>query len=649
MYSQFRIMSVRPGNNNRKLDFQAIRNELLLANSLYVDREFQPNNGSLTFNGQVPVGLRNVIWKRPKDLATNPKFIVKGARRYDLDQGYIGNCWFIAGASLISQHKKLLERVVPHDQDFDQNYAGIFRFNFWWYGKWIEVIVDDYLPTDGYRLIYAKNREEPNEFWAPLLEKAYAKLHGCYQALDGGKLNDAIVDMTGCISERIDLSDKSKIPANLYDILWKSFKMNSLFGASIHLPKGATTREAEKPNGLYMGHAYSITGLATVPYQGTSVQLLRMLNPWGEKEWRGDWSDKSPQIRNMSQDVRRQLGIEIVNEGEFWISVHDMIANFDEIQLAHQQPDALSQEIANDERKQQWKVTVYHDAWIKGVTAGGCGMENRELYWRNPQFRITVTDPDEHDNRNLCTLIINLMEKETASSKNKIAMGFDLYKLRNPQNYPLDSESAPRNALVLTKRTQTFEYYREMTRRYEVEPGVYVVIPSTFHPHEEAEFMIRFYTEKPIESSVLDENPGPVSTTFVCCNYPKLFFDKLKRNTSGTLTFEDTETVWKVVKKYKAVFKQFDMDGSGNVDTYELGKMFATLGFPISRQVQTSMVRRYGGKNSRISLPDFIVVVCKIITMYNIFQDQHKKGGPEMEELTAKFTLNEFLYYTMYC
>ena len=55
--------------------------------------------------------------------------------------------------------------------------AGIFKFNFWWYGKWVEVIIDDYLPVDDYdgRLLFCKNREKPNEYWAPLLEKAYAK------------------------------------------------------------------------------------------------------------------------------------------------------------------------------------------------------------------------------------------------------------------------------------------------------------------------------------------------------------------------------------------------------------------------------------------------------------------------------------------
>ena len=53
--------------------------------------------------------------------------------RFDINQGEIGNCWFLAAVANLVENKKCFHRVVPQDQGFDHGYAGIFRFRFWRY------------------------------------------------------------------------------------------------------------------------------------------------------------------------------------------------------------------------------------------------------------------------------------------------------------------------------------------------------------------------------------------------------------------------------------------------------------------------------------------------------------------------------------
>jgi hypothetical protein len=43
-------------------------------------------------------------------------------------------------------------------------------------------------------------------------------------------------------------------------------------------------------------------------------------------------------------------------------------------------------------------------------------------------------------------------------------------------------------------RSPAFINLREVTGRFRVPPGEYVVVPSTYEPNEEGDFMLRIYT-----------------------------------------------------------------------------------------------------------------------------------------------------------
>jgi hypothetical protein len=73
--------------------------------------------------------------------------------RFDTQQSLsLGNCWFVSALAVLSLRPELVYRVALPAQSFTHEYAGIFRFRFWRYGKWVEVIVDDFIPVDVYAI-----------------------------------------------------------------------------------------------------------------------------------------------------------------------------------------------------------------------------------------------------------------------------------------------------------------------------------------------------------------------------------------------------------------------------------------------------------------------------------------------------------------
>jgi len=100
-------------------------------------------------------------------------------------------------------------------------------------------------------------------------------------------------DFTGGVTEMYDLGDKA--PPNLFRLMMKAHEMGSLMGCSIEPDPNVT--EAQTPQGLVRGHAYSVTRVAfvdiTTPGMSGKIPLIRLRNPWGnDTEWNGAWSDK---------------------------------------------------------------------------------------------------------------------------------------------------------------------------------------------------------------------------------------------------------------------------------------------------------------------------------------------------------------------
>jgi len=669
------------------ITYAKLKQQLLSNGQLWEDPKFKAVDESLFYSKKPP---KPFAWKRPHEITQDPQLFVGGANRNDISQGMLGDCWLLASVVLLCRDDCLVHQVVPEGQSFAQgDYCGAFRFRFWQYGRWEEVIVDDRLPTYNNRLVFLHSATT-NEFWSALLEKAYAKLCGTYEALKGGQTSEAMEDFTGGVTESWELQ---KLPEEIKDfhrIMVRAEERLSLMCASVQ-NKGHAG-EGKTDNGLVTNHAYSITDSRKVQSSGQQLQLVRLRNPWGNDcEWKGAWSDGSNEWNQLSSEQKKDIGLVCDDDGEFWMDFHDFSTNFTKIEICMLGPDSAVDDV---KKARGWASEVQQGSWTKNVSAGGC-RNFPDKFHINPQFRITLEDPDDDDDVDGCTIVIALLQKGRRELRRvgvqNLTIGFAVYKLDEGDYEEYVENDRLNNDFFLyhksAARSPNFVNGREVTGRFTLPTGQYVVVPSTYKPGEEGEFVLRMFSEKAQKTEVIDTRTQIEVKETVFTDDEKKAFDakfkpcfdkvagedqhidafelrkvanaafkeelggrecsleacrsmvsKVDRDRNGAMDYEEFRTLWKCVLEWRKHFNNYDADNSGDMSATELRDALAKLGFKLGTPALSSIVLRYANKEGKVNVDDFIQICCRISSTFESYLSYQGKS----------FSLDDYIMSAIY-
>ena len=207
----------------------------------------------------------------------------------DIQQGKIGDCWFISAAAVVAERSDLMEVIFsnhlglnkvevdnremislnpvergPGKSSLHIPKDGKIIINLCIGGKWCPIALDTFLPVHDVEkassggsssmrtlpksnLAFAKPGRGKS-LWLAYLEKAFAKACGNYHAISGGEIVEAFSVLTGCPTEVINFNDDNFNS----DITWGKL----LSYSSSKFPMGAGTMSTGE--GIVGLHAYSI-------------------------------------------------------------------------------------------------------------------------------------------------------------------------------------------------------------------------------------------------------------------------------------------------------------------------------------------------------------------------------------------------------
>jgi len=414
--------------------------------------------------------------------------------RGDLVEGVRGTPNFGAACSALALKHELLFQVMPDDQcpiAFEDDW-GIYKFRFWRYGNWTEVTIDDKLPSVAGELLYSHTLEN-DEHWMCVMEKAYAKFNGCYDIINKIPLSDMLQHMTGGITETLTLRTVGS-SEQLGCYVENSFKKRALI----------LTTALKSKEGMMLGLDSELPYIVTRVKRRTRVHpcLVCLYSPFGASGWAGPWGRDSPEWRNFSHDDVYNFGLMNESDFDFWISVEDLVEFFETVFIAHQSSDTMAGIVQQlDPSIVSLVRSGVFGNWIKDKTDGGAP-NNAKFLTHNIQFLVTQQSIDDK----MCVLsLVQRFRPRNTPHEGFMCIGFSVFKApENIQYRMTDLKEAP-------VAIATYSYKESVSVRVDLEPGNYVVIPTSYQAGVVGEYLLRCVSPRNLNIRALKQAPPSVT------------------------------------------------------------------------------------------------------------------------------------------
>lgn len=515
-------MGRRKGLTGSSLSYTTVRNEALKSGQPFVDPSFPADASSMYVRGQGP----QVQWRRPSELCSQPRLFADSIASSSVCHSRPANAWFITVCTVLIHDQELLAKVFPDAKKQEwragKKHPGVFRFCFWLLGSWIEVLVDDHLPVvEG--TLYGCRSQAASEFWAPLLEKAYAKFLGCYELLEACSLSDALVDMTGAAAEHLELAvgGYARDPALQEQLFSKMLTLLDNSCQAVVVCCAISVEHADEmgsttSDGLLRGHAYQVVCAREVASTDVpswqelfrnrpQLRMLCLRNPWHHQAsaWTGMLGHWSAEWSSLSEPEKIKLGIRPSDEQEFWIPLEDFAGAFTDMCVCYVPG------------RGGWREESFPGEWTVGERgsamdrAGGC-ISHRSSFLRNPQYRLDVVEDGT-----VAVLAYLLQDSSSAEgSTGHFAIGMHIMQMEVNRQFRVH---------VIKAKVCSSEYVRARGVFLEcsLQRGRYCLLPTTFEPGQARRFLLRLFCRSTLDARELQKDV-PSAKLLPCQSMPAL-------------------------------------------------------------------------------------------------------------------------------